>query len=61
MVHHLLRESDAIVFKLDKMGYASDLASSEEVLSSSVMNQNHARPLNKWNLTTRRQSKEQFV
>ena len=29
----MLRESDAIVFNLDKMGYASDLASIEEVLS----------------------------
>ena len=37
VVRRLLRESDALVFNLDKMGYASDLTSIEEVLSSSVM------------------------
>ena len=33
VVRRLLRESEAIVFNLDKMGYASDLTSIEEVLS----------------------------
>ena len=33
VVRRLLRESDAIVFNLDKMGYASDLTSIEAVLS----------------------------
>ncbi len=33
VVRRLLRESTAIVFILDKMGYASDLTSIEEVLS----------------------------
>ena len=33
VVRRLLRESDAIVFNLDKMGYASDLTSIEEVLT----------------------------
>ena len=32
VVRRLLRESDAVVFNLDKMGYASDLTSIEEVL-----------------------------
>jgi dTDP-glucose 4,6-dehydratase len=32
VVRRLLRESDALVFTLDKMGYASDLTSIEEVL-----------------------------
>ena len=32
VVRRLLRESDAVVFNLDKMGYASDLSSVEEVL-----------------------------
>jgi nucleoside-diphosphate-sugar epimerase len=32
VVRRLLRESDAIVFNLDKMGYASDLTSIEEVI-----------------------------
>ena len=34
VVRRLLRESDVIVFNLDKMGYASDLTSIEEVLST---------------------------
>ena len=33
VVRRLLRESEAIVFNLDKMGYASDLTSIEEVLN----------------------------
>ena len=33
VVRRLLRESDATVFNLDKMGYASDLTSIEEVLT----------------------------
>ena len=33
VVRRLLKESTATVFNLDKMGYASDLASIEEVLS----------------------------
>ena len=33
VVRRLLQESDAVVFNLDKMGYASDLSSIEEVLS----------------------------
>ena len=33
VVRRLLRESDAIVFNLDKMGYASDLSSIEAVLT----------------------------
>ena len=33
VVRRLLRESTAIVFNLDKMGYASDLTSIEEVLA----------------------------
>ena len=33
VVRRLLSESDAIVFNLDKMGYASDLTSIEAVLS----------------------------
>ena len=33
VVRRLLRESDAMVFNLDKMGYASDLTSIEEVLT----------------------------
>ena len=33
VVRRLLNESEAIVFNLDKMGYASDLTSIEEVLS----------------------------
>ena len=33
MVRRLLRESDAVVFNLDKMGYASDLSSIEAVLA----------------------------
>ena len=33
VIRRLLRESNAIVFNLDKLGYASDLTSSEEVLS----------------------------
>ena len=33
VVRRLLRESTAIVFNLDKMGYASDLISIQEVLS----------------------------
>ena len=33
VVRRLLRESDAIVFNLDKMGYASDLSSIEAVLA----------------------------
>ena len=33
VVRRLLRESDAVVFNLDKMGYASDLTSIEEVLA----------------------------
>ena len=33
VVRRLLRESDAVVFNLDKMGYASDLSSIEEVLA----------------------------
>ena len=32
VVRRLLRESDAVVFNLDKMGYASDLTSIEEVI-----------------------------
>jgi len=32
VVRRLLRESDATVFNLDKMGYASDLTSIEAVL-----------------------------
>ena len=32
VVRRLLRESDAVVFNLDKMGYASDLKSIEEVI-----------------------------
>ena len=34
VVRRLLRESDAIVFNLDKMGYASDLTSIEATLAS---------------------------
>ena len=34
VVRRLLRESDAIVFNLDKMGYASDLASIDETLAA---------------------------
>jgi dTDP-glucose 4,6-dehydratase len=33
VVRRLLRESEALVFNLDKMGYASDLTSIEEVLT----------------------------
>ena len=33
VVRRLLRESDAVVFNLDKMGYASDLSSIESVLA----------------------------
>ena len=33
VVRRLLRESDAIVFNLDKLGYASDLSSIEEALA----------------------------
>ena len=33
VVRRLLRESDAVVFNLDKMGYASDLSSIEAVLA----------------------------
>ena len=33
VVRRLLRESNAIVFNLDKMGYASDLTSIEEVVN----------------------------
>ena len=33
VVRRLLRETTVTVFNLDKMGYASDLASIEEVLS----------------------------
>ena len=33
VVRRLVRESDAIVFNLDKMGYASDLASIDETLA----------------------------
>ena len=33
VVRRLLRETTATVFNLDKMGYASDLSSIEEVLS----------------------------
>jgi dTDP-glucose 4,6-dehydratase len=33
VVRRLLRESEALVFNLDKMGYASDLTSIEEVLA----------------------------
>ena len=33
VVRRLLKESEAIVFNLDKMGYASDLTSIEAVLS----------------------------
>ena len=33
VIRRLLRESNAIVFNLDKLGYASDLTSIEEVLS----------------------------
>ncbi len=33
VVRRLLRESDAVVFNLDKMGYASDLTSIEEVIN----------------------------
>lgn len=35
VVRRLLRESNAIVFNLDKLGYASDLTSIEEVLAES--------------------------
>ena len=34
VVRRLLNESDATVFNLDKMGYASDLTSSEQTLST---------------------------
>ncbi|MEB3157535.1 MAG: NAD-dependent epimerase/dehydratase family protein, partial [Cyanobacteriota bacterium] len=34
VVRRLLRESDAIVFNLDKLGYASDLSSIEEALAA---------------------------
>ena len=34
VVRRLLSESDAIVFNLDKMGYASDLTSIEQSLST---------------------------
>ena len=34
VVRRLLQESDAVVFNLDKMGYASDLSSIEEVMAS---------------------------
>ena len=34
VVRRLLRESDVIVFNLDKMGYASDLTSIEEELTT---------------------------
>ena len=34
VVRRLLRESDAVVFNLDKMGYASDLTSIEEVIKA---------------------------
>ena len=33
VVRRLLRESKAVVFNLDKMGYASDLTSIEDVLA----------------------------
>ena len=33
VVRRLLRETEATVFNLDKMGYASDLTSIEQVLS----------------------------
>ena len=33
VVRRLLRESDALVFNLDKMGYASDLTSIETTLA----------------------------
>jgi dTDP-glucose 4,6-dehydratase len=33
VVRRLLRESNSIVFNLDKMGYASDLTSIEEVIN----------------------------
>ena len=43
VVRRLLRESDATVFNLDKMGYASDLTSIEEVLAAlgDAVNQRH--------------------
>ena len=43
VVRRLLRESDATVFNLDKMGYASDLTSIEEVLAAlgDAANQRH--------------------
>ena len=41
VVRRLLRESDAIVFNLDKMGYASDLTSIKEVLAD--LGEEHAQ------------------
>ena len=40
VVRRLLRESDAVVFNLDKMGYASDLSSIEAVLAD--LGSNHS-------------------
>lgn len=50
VVRRLLRESEAIVFNVDKMGYASDLTSIEEVLSGLGGESEHRHVLQKLDL-----------
>ena len=49
VVRRLLRESNAIVFNLDKMGYASDLTSINEVIQElgvEHQNRHHLQAIN---------------
>ncbi len=50
VVRRLLRESEAIVFNLDKMGYASDLTSIEEALNGLGGEAEHRHALQKLDL-----------
>ena len=48
VVRRLLRETTVTVFNLDKMGYASDLSSIEEVLSSWAKRQRIGTGFSRW-------------
>ena len=50
VVRRLLQESEAIVFNIDKMGYASNLTSIEEVLSELGSGAEHRHVLQKVDL-----------
>ena len=50
VIRRLLNETDALVFNLDKMGYASDLTSIEEVLAGLGSDQTERHQLLKINL-----------